>query len=174
MLGGGHREAAFAMSLGAGMSTGIGAAFVLVTTSLDRRLLAATLSFSAGVMLYVSLVEVIGVADEYFAKGDGVRADVAYFHATLSFFAGVAIMAVVDKLVHLVFDAVAGGGGGGHGHGGDRKGAHAPVGGGGGGGVGGGSEDGLSLADAEAGQFLEEEDAAAILRVAGIRRAGGC
>ena len=103
MLGGGHREAAFAMSLGAGMSTGIGAAFVLVTTSLDRRLLAATLSFSAGVMLYVSLVEVIGVADEYFAKGDGVRADVAYFHATLSFFAGVAIMAVVDKLVHLVF-----------------------------------------------------------------------
>ena len=30
MLGGGHREAAFAMSLGAGMSTGIGAAFVLV------------------------------------------------------------------------------------------------------------------------------------------------
>ena len=169
MLGGGHREAAFAMSLGAGMSTGIGAAFVLVTTSLDRRLLAATLSFSAGVMLYVSLVEVIGVADEYFAKGDGVRADVAYFHATLSFFAGVAIMAVVDKLVHLVFDAVAGGGGGGHGHGGDRKGAHAPVGGGGGGGVGGGSEDGLSLADAEAGQFLEEEDAAAILRVAGIQ-----
>ena len=102
MLGGGHREAAFAMSLGAGMSTGIGAAFVLVTTSLDRRLLAATLSFSAGVMLYVSLVEVIGVADEYFAKGDGVRADVAYFHATLSFFAGVAIMAVVDKLVKTV------------------------------------------------------------------------
>ena len=30
-------------------------------------------------------------------------------------------------------------------------------------------EDGLSLADAEAGQFLEEEDAAAILRVAGIQ-----
>ena len=39
------------------MSTGIGACLVCLTPSLNRSLLACTLSFSAGVMIYVSLVE---------------------------------------------------------------------------------------------------------------------
>ena len=56
------------MSLGAGMSTGIGAAFILCTTSINPTLLASTMAFSSGVMLYVSLVEVIGVANEHLAK----------------------------------------------------------------------------------------------------------
>jgi len=105
-VAGSHRRAAFAMSLGAGLATGVGAALVLCTRSLDRRLLACTMSFSAGVMLYVSLVEVVAVANEHFAKGHAPER--AYAYATGSFFAGAAIMAVVDRLVHTVFDAVAG------------------------------------------------------------------
>lgn len=108
---GSHRRAAFAMSLGAGMATGLGAALVLCTRSLDRRLLAATMSFSAGVMLYVSLVEVVGVANEHFAQSYSVPT--AYAYATGSFFCGVGVMAVVDRLVHTVFDMVSGA----HGHG---------------------------------------------------------
>ena len=57
-IGANHRLQAFGMSLAAGCATGIGASFVLCTSSLDRKLLAYTMSFSAGVMIYVSLVEV--------------------------------------------------------------------------------------------------------------------
>lgn len=105
MAGLSHKHAAWAMSLGAGMATGVGATFVLCTTTLNRTLLASTMSFSSGVMIYVSLVEVITVADEYFRKS--YSAPTAYALATLSFFVGVVIMAAVDRLVHAAFDRVA-------------------------------------------------------------------
>mmetsp|Transcript_62472 Transcript_62472/g.123449 ORF Transcript_62472/g.123449 Transcript_62472/m.123449 type:complete len:334 (-) Transcript_62472:78-1079(-) len=118
LASGSHRQAAFAMSLGAGMATGLGAAFVLCTRSLDRKLLACTLAFSAGVMIYVSLVEVVLVSNEYFAKD--YRPPVAYAQATASFFSGSVIMAVVDRIVHFAFDSIArshpGSYGGGHDH----------------------------------------------------------
>lgn len=53
-----HMQAAFAISFGAGMSTGIGACLVLFVNAVNPLLLASTLAFSAGVMMYVSLVEV--------------------------------------------------------------------------------------------------------------------
>lgn len=145
------------MSLGAGLSTGIGALFVCVTTSLNRTLLACTMSFSAGVMIYVSLVEVIAISDEYFSEGHSKAA--AYSLATLSFFGGVAVMAVVDKCVHSVFDAVVG-----------KAGAEA-------GGLAAVSRPGSlaeeqGLCDPEGARLREDihgdEDAAAILAVAGI------
>lgn len=105
---GNHRWAAFAMSLGAGMATGVGASLVLCTSTLDKRLLACTMAFSAGVMIYVSLVEVVGVATEYFEQGHAKP--VAYTYGTLSVFAGVGVMAVVDRIVHATFDAVSGAG----------------------------------------------------------------
>ena len=101
MEGASHRQQAFLMSLGAGMSTGIGASFVLCTTSINPTLLACTMAFSSGVMLYVSLVEVIGVANEYLAKLHPPAE--AYGLATLSFFCCVALMALVDMLVHRLF-----------------------------------------------------------------------
>ena len=60
---------------------------------------------------YVSFVEVLGVAEEYYLQGDN-SPSTAYAYATLSVFAGVLLMAVVDKLVHLMFEHVAGGEGG--------------------------------------------------------------
>jgi len=62
------------------------------------------MAFSAGVMIYVSLVEVIAVANEYML--DAHSPTTAYALATLAFFGGVAVMAVVDQCVHRVFDAV--------------------------------------------------------------------
>ena len=116
LAGGSHRQAAFAMSLGAGMATGVGASFVLCTSTLDRRLLACTMAFSAGVMIYVSLVEVVGVSTEYFEKA--LKPPLAYTCGTASVFAGVAVMALVDRIVHAIFEAV----GGEHSHGHHGKG----------------------------------------------------
>ncbi|KAL1522161.1 hypothetical protein AB1Y20_021800 [Prymnesium parvum] len=99
-----HKHAAMAMSLGAGMATGIGACFVLCTSTFNRQLLAGTMAFSSGVMVYVSLVEVVGVANEYFEAS--YSKPVAYAWATASFFGGVVLMALVDRAVHAVFDAV--------------------------------------------------------------------
>jgi len=101
-----HRQAAIAMSFGAGAATGIGASFVLCTRSLDRRLLACTMAFSAGVMIYVSLVEVVTVSTEHFEKV--YPHATAYAFATASLFAGMVVMAVVDQLVHHVFGAISG------------------------------------------------------------------
>lgn len=98
-----HRQTAFLMSLGAGMSTGIGACFVLCISSINPTLLAGVMSFSSGVMIYVSLVEVIGVANEYLARAHPPAE--AYALATLSFFVGVSIMAFVDMCVHRLFRA---------------------------------------------------------------------
>ncbi|EOD20082.1 hypothetical protein EMIHUDRAFT_436011 [Emiliania huxleyi CCMP1516] len=92
------------------MSTGIGACLVCLTPSLNRSLLACTLSFSAGVMIYVSLVEVIAVSSEYFAKSRSEASAAAL--ATLSFFAGAALMALIDNCVHRALGAAAAAGDG--------------------------------------------------------------
>lgn len=158
IIGSSRGSQAFAMSLGAGAATGIGACFVLCTGSLNRTLLASTMSFSAGVMVYVSLVEVIAVADEYFRKGH--EPPVAYALATLSFFAGVVIMAAVDAVVHRMFDAISGEHGSAH-HG------HSH-------GAGGGAEDGCDpesppLCGSEASEFFDDEGGASIRALAHVQ-----
>ena len=147
------------MSLGAGLATGIGATFVLCTGSLNRRLLACTMSFSAGVMVYVSLVEVISVSNEYFGKGYPPAE--AYAYATLSFFAGVIIMAVVDTIVHRMFDAISGehSHANGEAHSSNGSGAHVLVGGAE------GDEESL-CGDAE---MFEDEGGASIRALAHVR-----
>ena len=52
--------------------------------------------------------QVVNVADEYFRRG--MDAPAAYACATLSFFAGVALMALIHTVVHNVFHRVARGG----------------------------------------------------------------
>lgn len=99
------------------------------------------MAFSAGVMLYVSLVEVVAVSNEYFAKEHPPAR--AYALATASLFMGVVVMAAVDAAVHWVFDAVSGGQSGGRGGGRGKRGVTsstdgAASGGGGAGGGGGG------------------------------------
>ncbi len=49
---------AFALTMLAGLSTGIGSALAFFTTRTNAKFLASALGFSAGVMLYVSFVEI--------------------------------------------------------------------------------------------------------------------
>ena len=52
---------AFGLVVGAGLSTTVGALFVLCSSLTSKRFLAASLALSAGVMLYVSFAEIFCV-----------------------------------------------------------------------------------------------------------------
>ena len=54
---------ALTLTLVAGLSTGIGGAIIIFTKKLSNKFLAASLGFSAGVMIFISLVEIFGEAE---------------------------------------------------------------------------------------------------------------
>jgi zinc transporter, ZIP family len=91
---------AFALVFGAGMATAIGASVViflpkLVTnhTVMNRYVLASSLGISAGVMIYVSMIEIFQKSRIAFIDA-GYAENIAYVYATSCFFAGVVIMMV--------------------------------------------------------------------------------
>ncbi len=90
--------AAFLFTLLAGLSTGIGSALAFFADRTNTRFLAGSLGFSAGVMIYVSFVELLGgaVRDLSDALGSGAE---GRFYATAAFFGGIACIAVIDRLV---------------------------------------------------------------------------
>ena len=55
---------AFALTLFAGLSTGIGSAIAFLTKKTNKKFLSLSLGFSAGVMIYVSFVEIFPTAQE--------------------------------------------------------------------------------------------------------------
>jgi len=101
---------AFGAVIAAGASTAIGASVVFfpkLVKLASRRVLAASLGFAAGVMTYVSFVEIFQKSTDAFtthaleAGYDQDKADSrGYVFGTLSFFGGVAIMIVLDKIVN--------------------------------------------------------------------------
>jgi len=88
---------AFGLTLFAGLATGIGSALAFFTKQTNKKFLSLSLGFSAGVMIYVSFVEIFVkakiflVADLGIVKGTWVT--------VVSFFGGVLLIAVIDKLV---------------------------------------------------------------------------
>lgn len=87
---------AFGMTLLAGLSTGLGGLIVALKRAPSEAFLAASLGFSAGVMVYISLVELLPQGIDSLAEAGTTRADV---WGTLAFFAGVALIAVIDRFV---------------------------------------------------------------------------
>ena len=81
---------AFAISMLAGLSTGLGGVIVALKGNIGDRFLAGSLGFSAGVMVYISLVELLPEAMDSLRSG---------WTAIAAFFAGVALIAVIDRLV---------------------------------------------------------------------------
>lgn len=87
---------AFALVCGAGLSTAIGASVVFfprLVKLASRRVLAAALGLSAGVMTYVSFVEIFAKSQLAF-EDSGQTPERAYVYATLCFFGGVVVMLV--------------------------------------------------------------------------------
>lgn len=88
---------AFALVIGAGAATGLGAAVVFVPRLVklaSRKTLAGALGLSAGVMTYVSFVEIFGKATGAFEDAGYDPEKEAYIYGTLCFFAGVVFMVV--------------------------------------------------------------------------------
>ena len=103
---------AFGAVIAAGASTAVGAAIVFfprLVKLASRRVLASSLGISAGVMTYVSFVEIFQKAQFSFAdhlvtdiEDEDKRFGMANLYATLSFFLGILTM-VVSSLLILVF-----------------------------------------------------------------------
>lgn len=88
---------AFALTLFAGLSTGIGSALALLTKKTNTKFLSISLGFSAGVMIYVSFVEIFVKAKESLVSELG---ETYGSWATVGgFFLGVLLIAIIDKLV---------------------------------------------------------------------------
>ena len=87
---------AFGLVIAAGAATALGAAVVFfpkLVKLASRRVLAASLGISAGVMLYVSFVEILRKAELSFIDA-GHSEENAFIFSTLCFFGGVITMLV--------------------------------------------------------------------------------
>lgn len=88
---------AFALTLFAGLSTGIGSALAFYTKQTNHKFLSAALGFSAGVMIYVSMIEIFPKAKDSLTLVYGESK--GYWITTIAFFVGIGIIAMIDKMV---------------------------------------------------------------------------
>ena len=88
---------AFGLTLFAGMATGIGSAIAFFAKKTNTRFLSVALGFSAGVMIYVSMIEIFFKARDSLAATYGDTR--GYWYTTIAFFAGMAFIGVIDRLV---------------------------------------------------------------------------
>ena len=88
---------AFGLTLIAGLSTGVGSLIALLARRTDRRFLSVSLGFSAGVMIYVSMVEILATARGSLAAELGARGGA--WATVAAFFGGMLLIAVIDKLI---------------------------------------------------------------------------
>lgn len=87
---------ALGLTIFAGLSTGVGSVLAFLSKKINIRFLAGSLGFSAGVMIYVSFVEILPKSMESLGKVFGENGEII---AVISFFAGIAIIALIDKFV---------------------------------------------------------------------------
>lgn len=88
---------AFALTLIAGLSTGIGSAIAFLTKRTNKKFLSLSLGFSAGVMIYVSFVELFPTAKDSIGEVHGEK--VADLITAIAFFCGMGLIAIIDKLI---------------------------------------------------------------------------
>jgi ZIP family zinc transporter len=88
---------AFLLTTLSGLATGIGGAIVFFTKRSNTKFLSVSLGFSAGVMIYVSLVEMFREADEMLQAAMGPKP--GNMAAVLAFFGGMLLIAIIDRLV---------------------------------------------------------------------------
>jgi len=88
---------AFAMTLLAGLSTGIVSALAFFSKRTNRTFLSVAMGFSAGVMIYVSMIEIFMKAK---ASLEQVHGQVTgTWITTGSFFGGLILIAVIDRII---------------------------------------------------------------------------
>mmetsp|Transcript_27317 Transcript_27317/g.83017 ORF Transcript_27317/g.83017 Transcript_27317/m.83017 type:complete len:422 (-) Transcript_27317:765-2030(-) len=99
--------AAIGISIGAGLATAVGGAFAFlpgVWRALPQTtVLAISLALSAGVMLYVSFIEIFSKSHDAILAS-GVSEAAATGITTLCFFLGMGLTVLLELLVHVIFE----------------------------------------------------------------------
>jgi ZIP family zinc transporter len=88
---------AFGLTCIAGLSTGIGSLIAFFAKKTNTKFLSLSLGFSAGVMIYVSMVEIFPKASETISQTHGEKNGVLF--AIIAFFAGMFLIGLIDKLI---------------------------------------------------------------------------
>jgi len=88
---------ALGLTLFAGLSTGIGSALAFFAKGYNPKFLAGALGFSAGVMIYVSMIEIFFKAKDSLVDEFGGRS--GYIYTVIAFFAGIALIGIIDHFV---------------------------------------------------------------------------
>lgn len=88
---------ALGLTLFAGLSTGIGSALAFFAKKTNTRFLSLALGFSAGVMIYVSFMEIMVKARTALQSDLGEVAGT--WGSVIAFFGGIALIAMIDKWV---------------------------------------------------------------------------
>jgi ZIP family zinc transporter len=92
-----HVLAALGLTLFAGLSTGLGSLVVFFTRRPNLSLLSFGLGFSGGIMVYISLVELLPGASELMERS--LAGKLGGWLSTGCFFGGMLISALIDRLV---------------------------------------------------------------------------
>jgi len=88
---------AFGLTLFAGLATGIGSALAFFTKRTNTKFLSVALGFSAGVMIYVSMIDIFSKAKDSLVSSLG---EVTGSWVNVgAFFAGMFLIAIIDRLV---------------------------------------------------------------------------
>ncbi|MFD1848967.1 zinc transporter ZupT [Oceanobacillus bengalensis] len=88
---------AFLFTLFAGLATGVGSLLAFFAKTTNTKFLSFSLGLSAGVMIYVSMVEIFFKAKDSLTVALGP--DEGYWLTVVSFFAGMLLIGLIDKFI---------------------------------------------------------------------------
>lgn len=88
---------AFMLTAIAGLSTGIGSCIAFFAKRTNKKFLSVSLGFSAGVMIYVSMIEIFVKAQDSLTSELGER--MGSWLTVIGFFGGMLVIAIIDKLI---------------------------------------------------------------------------
>ena len=88
---------ALLLTLLAGLSTGIGSCIAFLCRHTNRKFLSVSLGFSAGVMIYVSMIEIFFEAQDSLIADLGTK--LGSWATVGAFFGGMLLIAIIDKLI---------------------------------------------------------------------------
>jgi ZIP family zinc transporter len=88
---------AFMLTAIAGLSTGIGSCIAFFAKRTNKKFLSVSLGFSAGLMIYVSMIEIFVKAQDSLTSELGER--MGSWLTVIGFFGGMLVIAIIDKLI---------------------------------------------------------------------------
>jgi ZIP family zinc transporter len=88
---------AFLFTLFAGLATGIGSLLAFFTKTTNTKFLSFALGFSAGVMIYVSFIDIFPKAQESLVAELGAEGGI--WMTVAAFFAGILLIALIDRFI---------------------------------------------------------------------------